>query len=325
MKRAFSFVVLMLLLASMLTLAFNIQPARAETEQTPTGWYWPAGTGDTSGHLGYLAWSPKRNGWHLAQDFPLDQGLPVYAIADGEVALSRTDIGGYGRDGTPGGALAARFKTSAGEFLVALYGHIDNPHAVGKVEAGLILGYTNDINHLHFGIHPGYELPENPWRGYTYDENETYGWVDPVQFLLSNHPPARTYNLNVGGQAFTLTARTNSTLGNIDTSDVTTSKNMSFTVQGSRRTGMCNITLPNSMLGGPYTLTVGGKPPWSSSTTIVNGTHTALYFTYNGTGKYTVQIIGATAIPEFTVPITILLCGILTLTMVSLKKRRIFP
>ena len=54
-------------------------------------------------------------------------------------------------------------------------------------------------------------------------------------------------------------------------------------------------------------------------------THTTLYFTYNGTGKYMAQIIGATAIPEFTVPITILLCGILTLTVISLKKRRIFP
>ena len=179
--------VLMLLLTSMLTLTFNIQPTLAEAEQTPTGWYWPAGTGDTGGYLGFMEWNQAYNGWHLAQDFKLDQGLPVYAIANGEVVLSRTDVGGYGPGGTPGGALVARFKTSAEESFAALYGHIDNPHAEGKVEAGQILGYTNDINHLHFGIHPSYELAENPWSGYTHNESETYGWVDPVQFLLNNH------------------------------------------------------------------------------------------------------------------------------------------
>jgi hypothetical protein len=141
-----------------------------------------------------MGWNQAFNGWHLAQDFPLDQGLPVYAIADGEVVLSETDVEGYGPGGTPGGALVARFKTSAEESFAALYGHIDNPHAEGKVEAGQILGYTNDYNppHLHFGIHPGYELAENPWRGYTHNESETYGWVDPVQFLSNNHPPTTT-------------------------------------------------------------------------------------------------------------------------------------
>jgi murein DD-endopeptidase MepM/ murein hydrolase activator NlpD len=178
--------VLMLLLTNMFSLSSKIPPIRAEAEQTPTGWYWPAGTGDTGGWLGFMGWNQAFNGWHLAQDFKLDQGLPVYAMADGEVVLSRTDVGGYGSGGTPGGALVARFETSAGESFAALYGHLNNLHAEGKVEAGQILGYTNDLNHLHFGIHPGYELAENPWRGYTHNESETYGWVDPVQFLLNN-------------------------------------------------------------------------------------------------------------------------------------------
>lgn len=193
MKKTISFIILMLLPIILLTLAFNIQSTGVKPEQSPTGWYWPAGTSDAGGHLGFLDRSPKFNGWHLAQDFKRDQGLPVYAIADGEIVLSRTDVGGYGRDGTPGGAIVARFKTSTDEFFIALYGHIDNPKATGKVGAGQILGYINDYDppHLHFGIHPGYKLPENPWRGYTYNESETYGWVDPVQFLLNNHPHAQ--------------------------------------------------------------------------------------------------------------------------------------
>jgi hypothetical protein len=85
---------------------------------------------------------------------------------------------------------------------------------------------------------------------------------------------------------------------------------------------MCNMTLPNSMLGGPYSVTVGGQVPWSSSTTALNATHAAIYFTYNGTGKYTAQIIGVTAIPEFSGYLMILMSGILALAVISLKKRR---
>ena len=152
------------------------------------------------------------------------------------------------------------------------------------------------------------------------DQNQVY-------CIGSAYPPVtNTYNLNVGGQPFVVTIETNSTVSNIDTSDVTTTMNMSFAVESSQGTGMCNVTLPNSMLGGPYNLTVGGQSPWSSATTAINGTHTSLYFTYNGTGKYTVEITGATAaIPEFTLPITILLCGIITLTAIGLRKRRYSP
>jgi hypothetical protein len=72
-------------------------------------------------------------------------------------------------------------------------------------------------------------------------------------------------------------------MGNIDDSDLTTTKNMSLTVESSRGTGMCNITLLNALFGGSYMLAVGGLPPWNSSTTVLNATHTALYFMYNGT------------------------------------------
>jgi outer membrane protein assembly factor BamB len=114
-------------------------------------------------------------------------------------------------------------------------------------------------------------------------------------FGPSYPPVTNTYNLNVGRTTFIATAQTNSTIMNIDTSNVTTTKNMTFTVESSQGTGMCNMTLPNSMLGGPYTVTVGGLVPWSYSATTLNTTHTAIYFTYNGTGKYTAQIVGTTA------------------------------
>ena len=38
--------------------------------------YWPAGSGETGGYLGFLEWNPKYGGWHLGQDFKRDTGLP---------------------------------------------------------------------------------------------------------------------------------------------------------------------------------------------------------------------------------------------------------
>lgn len=148
---------------------------------------------------------------------------------------------------------------------------------------------------------------------------------DKVYCFGASYPPVtNTYNLNVGGQPFTVDIETNSTVSSIDISDITTMMNMSFTVESGHGTGMCNITMPHNMLGGPYNVTVDGQAPWSSATTPINATHTSLYFTYNGTGKYTVEITGSTVIPEFTLPIIILSCGIVTLAIIGLRKRRLF-
>jgi len=57
-----------------------------------------------------------------------------------------------------------------------------------------------------------------------------------------------TYSLNVDGYAFTVIAVTNSTMSNIDASDVSTTRNMSFSLEGDRGTSMCNITLPTVCL-----------------------------------------------------------------------------
>jgi outer membrane protein assembly factor BamB len=138
-----------------------------------------------------------------------------------------------------------------------------------------------------------------------------------------SYPPvSNTYNLDIDGQSFIVAATTNSTMANFNGSTITTTKDMSFTVDSHcQGTGMCNITLPNSMLGGPYTLTVAGQLPWSSSTTALNATHTALYFTYNGTGIYTVQIIGTTAIPDFTAWLFLPFLIAATLLGLALRKR----
>jgi murein DD-endopeptidase MepM/ murein hydrolase activator NlpD len=135
---------------------------------------------------------------HLGLDMEGSPGDPVYALADGNVIESRTNVGGYGPGGTPGGALIALFTTSSGLQFKALYGHINNPHSKGAIRAGEILGYMNtyDPTHLHFAIHPGTSNPPdgNPWRGYAteaqYAQNGAYGYVDPIIFLNTYSPPS---------------------------------------------------------------------------------------------------------------------------------------
>lgn len=198
MKKASCVIMLTLLVTSIVTLAFDVQSVLAypdtEPEQTTTGWYWPAGSDYTGGYYGFLQWNPDFEKWHLAQDFKREQGLSVYSIGYGDIILSRTDVGGYGPGGGPGGALVVRYRTSSGEYFLALYGHLDNPHAEGSTKGGEILGYTNNYDppHLHFAIHPGHDLPSNPWRGYTEDINNPYGWVDPIDWITTEISPTRT-------------------------------------------------------------------------------------------------------------------------------------
>ncbi len=165
------------------------------------GWTLPTESGDHNKYVGFGA-HYKPGGVpsiHLGQDFEGDTRNPVYALADGEVIESRADVSGYGPWGTKGGALIALFTTSEGLQFKALYGHINNPHSKGIIKAGDILGYINgyDPPHLHFGIHPGINYPSNPWRGFVteaeYAKNgDTYGWVDPIEFLEMHGPIAST-------------------------------------------------------------------------------------------------------------------------------------
>lgn len=176
------------LLILMAAWSFAIQPAFAQ--RMNSGWYWPTGSSNVCGYLGWLGYNSPTYPYHLAQDMCNPRGNPVYSIGSGTVIYSRTDAGGYGQGYIDGGALVARYQAADGTWFTALYGHLDSPHSPGPVAAGEILGYSNAFSppHLHFGIHPGFD-PElaNPWRGYTSSTSNTYGFTDPILFLNA-HP-----------------------------------------------------------------------------------------------------------------------------------------
>jgi uncharacterized protein (DUF362 family) len=105
-----------------------------------------------------------------------------------------------------------------------------------------------------------------------------------------------------------------------------TAKQVSFTVTGLHgTTGFCNITIPSSLLGGPYTVEVGGETVLEDYNPPTNGTHAFVYFTYSHSTQ-TVEIRGVTAIPEFpSFAILLLLVTTALLTVYAWRKHSKAP
>ncbi len=128
---------------------------------------------------------PERfTGLHTGVDVEFtdtDQDVPVYAVADCKVVLSKI-ASGYG------GVFAVQFDFK-GKTYTALYGHI-RPATLPAVGtsfkknqqiAVLGSGFTSETDkerhHLHFSIHSGTSLDI---RGYVQKEAELSSWVDPL-------------------------------------------------------------------------------------------------------------------------------------------------
>jgi hypothetical protein len=158
------------------------------------GWYWPIGTEDFQGWSGWLA--PRGAFVHVAQDMPCAYGHPVYAIGDGVVFIARSDTGGYGVGGAPGGCIIISHTTAAGTQFHALYGHVYSLRvkAGERVQAGQVIALVNGCRHLHFSTHPGTKYRDgNPYAGHVPKSWADHGgYVDPVKFLKTN-PLASAY------------------------------------------------------------------------------------------------------------------------------------
>jgi hypothetical protein len=98
-------------------------------------------------------------------------------------------------------------------------------------------------------------------------------------------------------------------------------KLISFNVTGSTpTTGFCRVAIPDALLGGPYTVSVGTTPVTPSI--VSNGTHSFLYFTYNHSTQ-NIKIIGTHVIPEFPSAIIQPLFMALSIIAVIFAKRKI--
>jgi PKD repeat protein len=68
-------------------------------------------------------------------------------------------------------------------------GPVDPPVPVSAGEAFATIGPYDSIPHLHFGIHPGVEVPPSPWGRMPLDQwPETNGFVDPLDWITTRIP-----------------------------------------------------------------------------------------------------------------------------------------
>lgn len=137
---------------------------------------------------------PERfSGYHTGADAETTDeeqasDTPVYAIADGTVALARSATG-YG------GVLVLQFSLD-GQPYTAVYGHlnvdsftvqVDDTVTVGQTLAFLGAPYSTQTDgerkHLHFGLLPG---TSSNIKGYVESESSLSAWLDPVEFFESH-------------------------------------------------------------------------------------------------------------------------------------------
>jgi outer membrane protein assembly factor BamB len=116
-----------------------------------------------------------------------------------------------------------------------------------------------------------------PAQTYYYTVTPVTGLTYTIKLVIANATPSQT----------------------IETNLLATQKKMNFTITGIDITrGITNITIPNEMLGGPYTVRIDGGLPSPSPIVVTNGTHSSIYFTY-AQSKHNIEITGTTAVPEF--------------------------
>jgi parallel beta-helix repeat protein len=143
-----------------------------------------------------------------------------------------------------------------------------------------------------------------PWHGA--DDYPFISPVNPLQIVWDN-------------QAFPTTLVSNSTISSIlfDQTD----KKITFSVNGSKDAeGYFNLSLPNALLSGPWTILLDETDATFRTIITENATQTTLHLIYSQSG-HSVQIVGTNVVPEHTSP-GLLIVLFLTLTSAFLIHAR---
>ena len=129
--------------------------------------------------------------------------------------------------------------------------------------------------------------------------------LHPASIITVGHPTTYLHKAEWNETIYVVETKTNSTVLNF-TFDQPNRKITFNASAPSGTTGFCNVTIPNMLLWGDFTVLINGTPP-TSLTRKDNATHTSLYFAYKLLSSLNVQIIGEHVIPEFQTWIYILL------------------
>jgi len=145
--------------------------------------------------------------------------------------------------------------------------------------------------------------------------------LHPVSIITIGHPSKYLHKAEWDETIYPVEIKTNSTILNF-TFDQRNSK-ISFNVSGPSETnGFCNVTIPNSLLWGDFTVLINGNPQ-TTLTQNTNSTHASLYFTYELLGSLNVQIVSEYVIPEFQTWKSIFVLLILMFIVFIYKRKKV--
>jgi SagB-type dehydrogenase family enzyme len=143
--------------------------------------------------------------------------------------------------------------------------------------------------------------------------------LHPLSIIALGHPSKYLHKAEWKETIYPIETQTNLTISNWAFDQP--SKKISFEVSGPPNNfGFCNVTIPNSLLWGDFTVLINGNP----QTTLIqinNSTHTSLYFTYELLGSLNIQIISEYVIPEFQTWTSILILMILMFIIIIYKRK----
>jgi len=218
-----------------LGLGLAVRTTAQAIEKTSTGFYYPTKTDPSQWDPNYASWlsdacakdangnytgkslhgnggyGPDNAGrYHLGKDIPQAFGLPMYAIADGEVIAD--PIHHWDVNGDPAFAIVIQHHLNDGTPFIGIYGHInpllkkgDKPKAGNQVGTIAIHTYP----HGHLGIvtdlsqvtYPGYEnCSKWPASSPTPSIEGLAGMTDPIEFIQT-HAPLNVKSLPTGSLA----------------------------------------------------------------------------------------------------------------------------
>jgi outer membrane protein assembly factor BamB len=148
-------------------------------------------------------------------------------------------------------------------------------------------------------------------------------------YCFGDFYPANTYQYPVVGSGYEYSVEivANATCQTFDYSALEAEMRLTYNLEANwigNHLVMSNITIPHEMLGGPYVLTVDGGGP-SSMESVSNDTHTTLSFTYlhQSQDNHDIEIVGTTAIPDFSLLTLLPLLATITIAAIALLKRKI--
>ena len=143
--------------------------------------------------------------------------------------------------------------------------------------------------------------------------------LHPVSIITIGHPSTYLHKVEWDETIYQIETNTNSTILNFQFDQP--NRRISFNVSGPSETqGFCNVTIPNSLLWGDFTMLIDGNP----ETTLKqnnNSTHTSLHFTYEILNTLNVQIISEYVIPEFRAWTPTLILMVLMFTLIIHKRK----